>query len=218
MLPSSLNVNAATVNVIKTKEVFNVSRSYGSTPKEVAALRIIIPVLLVIVIAGIWAMKNSQKIGDSNNTTTIAQTDAEGETIAGSNPDFDLNVSGSLDFVKLKTYNLPILVEFGAEWCAPCRQMLPIITGLNEELKGKAIVKFVDIDKNASIAADYNFQYIPTQLFINADGTPYNPANAAAMQMDLKYDPGTNELMYTTHTGTLTKEELSSILAEMGMK
>ncbi|MEI6579239.1 MAG: thioredoxin, partial [Eubacteriales bacterium] len=61
-------------------------------------------------------------------------------------------------------------------------------------------------------------QYIPTQLFIKADGTPYNPANAAEMQMDLKYDPDTNELMYTTHTGTLTKEDLLSILTEMGMK
>lgn len=137
---------------------------------------------------------------------------------ADGNPDFAYSVKGSLDITKLKTYNLPIIIEFGAEWCEPCKQMAPIVTALNQELQGKAIIRFVNTDDRVNISETYDFQYIPTQVFINADGTPYNPANATAMQMDLHYDEVTGELAYTTHTGTLTKQQLLDILNEMGMK
>lgn len=192
--------------------------STGSETKNNRALKIIIPVLLVIVVAGIWAVKNAQQKKDLVNDPTIVQTDAQGNTQAGSNPDFAYAVTGDFDVEKLKSYGLPIIIEFGADWCAPCKQMKPIVTALNKELLGKAIVRYIDTDKYGSLLSDYNFQYIPTQLFINADGTPYNPANATKIQMDLHYDSATNELDYTTHTGTLTKQELLDILEEMGMK
>lgn len=192
--------------------------STDSQTKNNLALKIIIPVLLVIVVAGIWAVKNAQQKKDLTNDTTIVQTDAQGNTQAGGNPDFAYAVTGDFNVEKLKSYGLPIIIEFGADWCAPCKQMKPIVTALNKELVGKAIVRYIDTDKYGSLLSDYNFQYIPTQLFINADGTPYNPANAAKIQMDLHYDSVTNELDYTTHTGTLTKQELLSILEEMGMK
>lgn len=181
-------------------------------------LKIVVPLLLVCVIAGIWAVKTIQKVTDSTDNPTSAQTDVSGNPVTG-NPDFALNVTNNnLDIEKLKTYGLPIIIEFGADWCAPCKQMAPIIKALNEDLQGKAIVRFVNTDENQKASQAYDFQYIPTQLFINADGTPYNPANASAMQMDLKYDKTTNKHLYTTHTGTLTKQQLLDILDEMGMK
>jgi thioredoxin 1 len=181
-------------------------------------LKIVVPLLLVCVVVGIWAVKTIQKSNNASINPTSAQTDLSGSTGASANPDFALNVTNNnLDIEKLKSYGLPIIIEFGAEWCSPCKQMAPIIKALNEELQGKAIVRFVNTDENQKTSQAYNFQYIPTQLFINADGTPYNPANAAAMQMDLKYDSKTNELLYTTHTGTLTKAQLLDILEEMGM-
>ncbi len=193
--------------------------SNTNTSGSKTVLKIIIPILLVCVIVGIWAVKTIQKATDSGDNLTIAQTDVSGSTGTTGNPDFALNVTNNnLDIEKLKTYGLPIIIEFGADWCAPCKQMAPIIKALNKELQGKAIVRFVDTDKNQKTASEYNFQYIPTQLFFNADGTPYNPANAAAMQMDLKYDSVTNEHIYTTHTSTLTKAQLLDILEEMGMK
>jgi thioredoxin 1 len=145
-------------------------------------------------------------------------SDKEPAQIDGGNPDFAYSVKGSLDIAKLKSYNLPIILEFGADWCEPCKQMAPIITSLNAELQGKAIIRFINTDDRVNISESYDFQYIPTQVFINADGTPYNPPNAAEMQMDLKYDKTTNEHIYTTHTGTLTKEQLLDILKEMGME
>ncbi len=192
--------------------------STASENKNNLALKIIIPVLLVLVVAGIWAVKTIQDKDELNDTASIVQTDAQGNTEVTGNPDFAYAVTGEFNIEKLKSYGLPIVIEFGADWCGPCKQMKPILTALNKELLGKAIVRTVDTDEYGSQLSDYNFQYIPTQIFINADATPYNPANAAQMQMDLHYDSVTNELSYTTHTGTLTKQELLDILNEMGMK
>ncbi len=178
-----------------------------------ALLKIIIPILIVILVATIGFVKNSQHsfLDKSNLSDTTVATEI-------TNPDFAYSVKGSLDIAKLKSYNLPIIIEFGAEWCEPCKTMAPIVTSLNDELQGKAIVRFVNTDDRVNISESYDFQYIPTQVFINADGTPYNPSNAAAMQMDLHYDKVTGALAYTTHTDTLTKQQLLDILNEMGMK
>jgi len=161
------------------------------------ALKILIPVLIVAAIAAIWTVRNA---GDKKPSG-----------------DFDLNADATLDVEALKAYHMPILIEFGAEWCGPCQTMAPIIKSLNEELRGRAIVKFVDTDEYWEIASRYEFEYIPTQLFINADGTPYNPPNASELGLDLHYGDG-GELLFTTHTSTLTKNQLLSMLNDMGMK
>lgn len=194
------------------------NNSTASETKNNLALKIIIPVLLVFVVAGIWGIKNLQQKKELNNDAVTVQSAGESNNQTGSNPDFAYAITGEFNIEKLKSYGLPIIVEFGADWCGPCKQMKPILTALNKELNGRAIVRTIDTDKYGSQLSDYNFQYIPTQIFINADGTPYNPKNAAKVQMDLHYDSLTNELEYTTHTGTLTKQELLNILDEMGMK
>lgn len=101
----------------------------------------------------------------------------------------------SFDVEVLTSYGLPILLDFGAEWCAPCNYMHPILEELNNELRGKAIVKYVDLDKYPEIAKEYNFSLIPTQYFINIDGE-----------------------IYKSHTGIISKEEIIGILKEMGME
>ncbi|HZK39754.1 MAG TPA: thioredoxin domain-containing protein [Clostridia bacterium] len=180
--------------------------------KKNLALKIIIPVLLVAIVTGIFGVKKLQEKREVNDNGSVAQGETNG------NPDFAYAVTGEFDIEKLKSYRLPIVIEFGADWCGPCKQMKPILTALNKELLGKAIVRTIDTDKYGSQLSEYNFQYIPTQIFINADGTPYNPPNAAEMQMDLHYDSVTKELSYTTHTGVLSKQALLDILKEMGMK
>lgn len=177
------------------------------------ALKILIPVLVVAAVVAVWMLKNAGDKNPSAETTAPGTADVS-ETKQG---DFDLNADETLDVEALKAYKLPILIEFGAEWCEPCKYMKPIITALNSELRGRAIVKFVDTDKYWDIASRYEFEYIPTQLFINADGTPYNPPNAAELGLDLHYGDG-GELLFTTHSSTFTKEELLTILADMGMK
>jgi len=63
----------------------------------------------------------------------------------------------------------PVLVDFWAPWCAPCRQLAPLIDELAEENEGNFKVGKVDTDQNPNLAMKYGVQHLPT-LMIFKDG------------------------------------------------
>ncbi len=64
-----------------------------------------------------------------------------------------------------------VLVDFGAEWCAPCKQLDPIVEELAQEWEGKVKVRKLDIDDNMDIAMQYSVMSVPT-LILFVDGEP----------------------------------------------
>ena len=76
-------------------------------------------------------------------------------TLTFTDSDFDSDVLRS---------NVPVLVDFWAEWCGPCRQMGPTIDVVASEYAGKLKVGKLDVDSNGGTAMRYNIRGIPTLL------------------------------------------------------
>ena len=93
----------------------------------------------------------------------------------------------NFDQIVLKS-ELPVLLDFWAEWCGPCRMISPIIDELHQDFEGKAVIGKVNVDESSAISSKYGIRNIPTLLFIK------------------------NGEVVDKHVGAVSKEDLSEKL------
>src|SRR6266704_2889057 len=97
-------------------------------------------------------------------------------TLTFTDSDFDSDVLRS---------NVPVLVDFWAEWCGPCRQMGPTIDVVASEYAGKLKVGKLDVDSNGGTAMRYNIRGIPTLLLFKG-GQVVEQRVGAVVKSELK--------------------------------
>ena len=68
------------------------------------------------------------------------------------------------NFEEVIASDKPVLVDFWAEWCGPCKMIGPVVEELASEYEGKAVVGKVDVDNNPAVSAKFGIRSIPTLL------------------------------------------------------
>ena len=85
----------------------------------------------------------------------------------------------------LLSSSTPVLVDYWAEWCGPCKMVAPVLEELAEELEGKITIGKIDVDSNRDSAAKQNVMSIPT-LILFKDGNPVDQRVGALTKNQLK--------------------------------
>ena len=82
-------------------------------------------------------------------------------------------------FTDLINSDSPVLVDFYADWCGPCKMMAPVLEELSGEVKGKARIIKVDVDKNPKVSVKYKIQSIPTMMLFKKGEVLWRHAGTA---------------------------------------
>ena len=127
-------------------------------------VKILVSTLIVAIIVGIFFIKNTQ------NSPSVIDSDNQTDKT------FSLKIT-SVDLEEIKQYGVPTVIDFGSDSCIPCKQMAPVLKTLNNEWQGKAAVQFMDVWEYTEGVDKFPIQVIPTQVFFNADGTPFVPSD-----------------------------------------
>lgn len=88
------------------------------------------------------------------------------------------------NYAALQAEGLPIVIDFSATWCGPCKKIAPIISKLAEQYEGRVNIGKCDVDDNEELTSQFGIRNVPTVLFIK-DGQVQAKHVGAALEKEL---------------------------------
>ena len=145
---------------------------------------------------------------------------------------------------ELRTLGKPLIVVFGADYCPTCINYKPYVKECAELFDDNVIVKYVDTVEHESIRNEYNIEFVPSTLFFDANGNPYQPSSKLSVEaydeeviedreyvsdqfriadkdeldLNVNFEYGlteNNELGYTKYVGLLDIIQLEEIIFDL---
>lgn len=183
--------------------------------------------IIAIVVLALWGLKSfadgsdaAKEESQQASTQSPAQDTSSETSPSSSDKEGIWNLAAtSIDMDEIASLGVPAVIDFGSDECIPCKQMAPVLRDTNAAMRGKALVKFVDVWEYPNAADGFPIQVIPTQVLVNADGTPFAPSSELEKKFNLQfsyYNDKSGKLAFTTHQGAITQEQMDAILSEMG--
>ena len=184
--------------------------------------------IIAIVILAVWGIKSfadgsdaAKEAPQQTSTPSTSQDASSKSSASSSGKDGIWSLSAtSIDMDEVTALGVPAIIDFGSDECIPCKQMAPVLRDTNAAMQGKALIKFVDVWEYPNAADGFPIQVIPTQVLINADGTPFAPSSELERKYNLQfssYSDKSGKLAFTTHQGAISQEQMDAILEEMGV-
>jgi thioredoxin 1 len=78
------------------------------------------------------------------------------------------------NFNELINGQTPVLVDFSAEWCGPCKMMAPVLEQLKDKMADKVRILKIDVDNNRELASKYNIRSVPTLMLFQEGKTKWS--------------------------------------------
>ena len=156
-------------------------------------------VIIILIIAAVFALKKCNSI----------------ENISADLLSFDLNVTEAVDFDKHASKGLPVIVDYGAEQCIPCKNMAPVLEKLNKEMSGRVYIKFADVWKYPDINKNIYAKIIPYQVFFDKNSKPYEPSMEVLSYVNFITKTDNGKHTFTMHIGELKENQMRMIIKDM---
>jgi thioredoxin len=125
---------------------------------------LIVGTILLLTILSYGNLKTPE--GPSSGSSSVTVVHLTNETFKQKVFDYEKNKDWKYEG------NTPAIIDFYADWCAPCRQLSPILEDLAKEYSGKIIVYKVDTQKETKLSQSMGITALPTLLFIPVKGKP----------------------------------------------